>query len=60
MRVPVRFAAAGVLALAAASALVACDDVNSVSRRSEPVVLTGAQVPALASTSATEVVGVRH
>jgi hypothetical protein len=60
MKRPTRFAAASVLAVVAGAALVGCDAVNSVSRPSEALVLTGDQVPGLVGTAPGDVVAFRH
>lgn len=57
---PGRVLAAGLLAVVAGASLVACDDVNGVSRPSSALVLTGSQVPALVGAAPGSVVAFRH
>jgi hypothetical protein len=40
--------------------LAACDDINTVSRPGQPVVLTGAELPGLSGTSPSQIVAFRH
>lgn len=55
-----RVLGSGVLALGAALLLGACDDINTVSRPTEPVVLTGAQLPDLLGADPGRIVAFRH
>jgi hypothetical protein len=55
-----RLAARAALGLLAATGLAACDDVNTVSRSTAPVVLTGAQLPDLVGLAPGRVVAFRH
>jgi hypothetical protein len=48
------------VALGAGLVLAACDDVNTVSRPTEPVVLTGARLPALVGQPPARIVAFRH
>ena len=53
---------AGLLLCAAllAAGLAACDDINTVSRPGQPVVLTGADLPGLSGTAPSQIVAFRH
>lgn len=55
-----RRTACAVVAAVAALGLTACDDINTVERPTAPVVLTGAQLPALVGTAPGNIVAFRH
>ena len=55
-----RRAACAVVAAVAALGLTACDDINTVQRPTAPVVLTGADLPALVGTAPGRIVAFRH
>ena len=55
-----RRAACAVVAAVAALGLTACDDINTVQRPTAPVVLTGADLPALVGAAPARIVAFRH
>ena len=55
-----RLVAAGLIGVVAASSLVGCEAINSVSRPSQALVLTGAELPALVGVAPGDLVAFRH
>src|SRR5262245_12242088 len=52
--------AVGVVLAAGAALLSACDDINNITRASQPEVLTGAQLPALVGADPDVIVAFAH